>query len=139
MIKQKTINVKPFKYNIMKRILLIIVAVLSFSLGFAQTEEANYKTVISDFQTNYNNGDFESVYNMFSANFQKTLTLEKTKTFFKTNINAEALGNIKAVELKEIIRTGHNYKVTFENGVGEAFFLLDNNNKISGLQMYSSK
>ncbi|AUC82630.1 DUF3887 domain-containing protein [Lacinutrix sp. Bg11-31] len=123
----------------MKKIILIIVAVLSFSLGFSQTEKANYKTVVSGFQTNYNNGDFESVYNMFNANFQKTLTLEKTKSFFKTNINAEALGKIKSVELKEIIRTGHNYKVIFENGVGEAFFLLDKNNKIGGLQMYSSK
>ncbi|WP_055446970.1 DUF3887 domain-containing protein [Lacinutrix mariniflava] len=123
----------------MKKIVLIVIAVLSFSLGFAQTEKSNYKTVISDFQTHYNNGDFESVYNMFNANFQKTLTLEKTKAFFKTNINAEALGNIKAVALKEIIRTGHNYEVTFENGVGEAFFLLDDNNKISGLQMYPPK
>ena len=123
----------------MKKNVLIIIAVLSFSLGFAQTEKANYKKVVSDFQTNYNNGDFEGVYNMLNANFQKTLTLEKTKEFFKINVNAEALGKIKAVELKEIIRTGHSYSVTFENGVGEAFFLLDDTNKISGLQMYPSK
>jgi len=123
----------------MKKIVLIIIAVLSFSFGFAQTEKANYKTVISEFQTNYNNGDFEGVYNMLNANFQKTLTLDKTKSFFKTNVNAEALGKIKSVELKEIIRTGHNYKVTYENGVGEAFFLLDENNKISGFQIYPPK
>lgn len=120
----------------MKKFVLIILAVLSFSLGFAQTEKENYKTVVSEFQTNYNNGDFEGIYNMLNANFQKTLTLEKTKAFFRTNINAKALGKIKAVELKEIIRTGHNYKVTFKNGVGEAFFMLDSANKISGLQMY---
>ena len=123
----------------MKKIVLIIIALLSFTLGFAQTEKANYKTVVSDFQSNFNTGDFESIYNMFNANLQKTLTLEKTKSFFKTNINAEALGNIKAVALKEIIRTGHNYKLTFENGAGEAFFLLDSDNKISGLQMYPPK
>ena len=123
----------------MKKNVLIIIAVLSFSLGFAQTEKANYKKVVLDFQTNYNNGDFEGVYNMLNANFQKTLTLEKTKEFFKINVNAEALGKIKAVELKEIIRTGHSYSVTFENGVGEAFFLLDDTNKISGLQMYPPK
>jgi len=123
----------------MKKIVLIIIAVLSFSFGFAQSEKANYKTVISEFQTNYNNGDFEGVYNMLNANFQKTLTLDKTKSFFKTNVNAEALGKIKSVELKEIIRTGHNYKVTYENGVGEAFFLLDENNKISGFQIYPPK
>ncbi len=76
---------------------------------------------------------------MLNANFQKTLTLEKTKEFFKTSVNAEALGKIRAVELKEIIRTGHSYKISFENGVGEAFFLLDDNNKISGLQMYPPK
>lgn len=114
-------------------------AVLSFSISFAQTEKINYKEVVSDFQDNYNKGDFEGVYNMLNTNLQKTLTLEKTKTFFKTNINAEALGKITSVELKEIIRTGHSYKVTFENGVGEAFFLLDDANKISGLQMYPPK
>ncbi|WP_452223969.1 DUF3887 domain-containing protein [Lacinutrix chionoecetis] len=123
----------------MKKIVLVIVAVLSLSLGFAQTEKANYKKAVSEFQTNYNNGDFENIYNMLNANFQKTLTLEKTKAFFKTNVNAAALGQIKAVELTDIIREGHNYKLTFENGVGEAFFLLDDNNKISGLQMYPLK
>ncbi|APX99243.1 uncharacterized protein DUF3887 [Lacinutrix venerupis] len=116
--------------------LLLIVAILTFSLGFAQTEKANYKTVVSEFQTNYNEGNYQEIYNMFNANLQKTLTLEKTKSFFKTNVKAEALGNITAVDLKEIIRTGHNYKFTFENGAGEAYFLLDDNNKISGLQMY---
>ncbi|WP_290698922.1 DUF3887 domain-containing protein [Lacinutrix sp.] len=123
----------------MKKVLLIIMALLSFSISFAQTEKINYKEVVSDFQDNYNKGDFEGVYNMLNTNLQKTLTLEKTKTFFKTNINAEALGKITSVELKEIIRTGHSYKVTFENGVGEAFFLLDDANKISGLQMYPPK
>jgi len=123
----------------MKKLVVVIIAVLSFTLGFAQTEKANYKKVVSEFQYNYNNGDMVSIHNMLNANFQKTFTLEKTKTFFKTNVNTEALGNIKNFELKEIIRTGHNYKVTFENGIGEAFFLLDDNNKISGLQMYPPK
>ena len=123
----------------MKKIILVIIAVLSFTLGFAQTEKANYKAVVSDFKTHYNNGNFEGVYNMFNANFKKTLTLEKTKAFFKSNVNAEVLGKIEEVELKEIIRTGHNYKITFENGVGEAFFILDDTNKISGLQMYPPK
>ena len=123
----------------MKRIILVALAILSFSISFAQTEQANYKEVVSNFQNNYNNGDFVSIYNMLNTNFQKTLTLEKTKEFFKTSVNAEALGKIRAVELKEIIRTGHSYKISFENGVGEAFFLLDDNNKISGLQMYPPK
>lgn len=123
----------------MKKTVLLVVAILSFSLSFAQTEKTNYKEVVSEFQTNYNNGDFENIFNMLNANFQNTFTLEKTKKYFKTTINAEVLGKIKTVELKEIIRTGHSYKVNFENGVGEAFFLLDENNKISGLQMYPPK
>jgi hypothetical protein len=123
----------------MKRIFLVIVAVLSFSLSFAQTEQANYKALVADFQTHFNTGDFESVHKMFNANLQNTLSLEKTKAFFKTNFNTEALRTIKSLDLIEIIRTGHNYKVTYKNGVGSAFFLLDNTNKISGLQMYPPK
>ena len=123
----------------MKKAIVLIVAILSFSVGFAQTEKANYKKVVSEFQENYNQQDYKAIYNMLNANFQKTLTLEKTKTFFKTNVNAEALGKINTVELKEIVRKGHNYSLTFENGAGEVFFLLDENNKISGLQMYPEK
>ncbi|OIQ23247.1 DUF3887 domain-containing protein [Lacinutrix sp. MedPE-SW] len=123
----------------MKKAIVLIVAILSFTIGFAQTEKANYKKVVTEFQENYNENDYEAIYNMLNANFQKTLTLEKTISFFKTNLNANALGKIKAVELKSIVRTGHNYNLTFENGAGEAFFLLDENNKISGLQMYPSK
>jgi len=124
----------------MKKLVIVIITVLSFSFGFAQTEQANYKKVVSEFQYNYNNGDIVSIYEMFNANFQKTLTLEKTKAFFKTNINRKVLGNIKSFELKEIVRTGHNYNVMFANGrEGTAFFLLDDNNKIKGLQMYPSE
>jgi len=123
----------------MRKCILILVAVMSSLFGFTQTEKANYKTTMLEFKTNYNNGDFEAVYNMFNENFQKTLTLEKTKTFFKTNLNAETLGALKTLELKEIVRTGHSYKMSFENGNVDAFFLLDDYNKISGFQMYPSK
>jgi len=121
----------------MKNNLFLLIALLSFSLSFSQTERANYKTAITEFQSHYNRGDFVSVFNMLNANFQKTLTLAKTKSFIKNNLNAKTLGKMKAVEFKNTIRTGHYYKLIFESGQGNAFLLLDSNNQISGFQISS--
>ncbi|WP_304142439.1 DUF3887 domain-containing protein [Mesoflavibacter zeaxanthinifaciens] len=120
----------------MKKGIVLIVAMLSFAIGFSQgTEKTNYKTTVDVFTKHYNNDNYRAIYNMLDDNFKKTFTLEKVNTFFKNEINAEALGKIKSRELKDIVRTGHTYIVTFENGTGEAFFLLDEENKIKGFQL----
>ena len=120
----------------MKKGLLIIVALLSFSVGFSQdTEKTNYKNTVDAFTMHYNDGNYKAIFNMFDDNFKKTFTLDKVKTYFKDEINAETLGKIESRELKNIIRTGHTYTITFENGTAEAFFLLDDANQIKGFQM----
>lgn len=120
----------------MKKGIVLIVALLSFALGFSQeTEKANYKTTVDQFTNHYNDGNYKAIYNMLDDNFKKTFTLEKVNTFFENEINAEALGEIESRDLKDITRTGHTYILTFENGTGEAFFLLDEANKIKGFQL----
>ncbi len=117
----------------MKKLLLIL-AFLTFSFGFAQEQDA-YSKIASNFQNHYNNGDVENVFNMFDDNFKQVLTLEKTKAYFNTQVNAEALGKIKTIEYLNSIRTAHNYKVTFENGIYNAFFMLGDNGKLKSFQM----
>lgn len=120
----------------MKKGIVLIVALLSFAIGFSQdTEKANYKTTVDLFTQHYNEGKYKAIYNMLHDNFKKTFTLEKVNNFFKDEIKAEALGEIKSRDLKDITRTGHTYILTFENGTGEAFFLLDEANKIKGFQL----
>ncbi|WGD33513.1 DUF3887 domain-containing protein [Olleya sp. YS] len=114
--------------------LLIIIMFLSVSFGFAQ-EQDSYKTIVSTFQKHFNNGDVVGIYNMFDDNFKQVLTLEKTKAYFKDRINMEALGKIKSIEYKDTVRTAHNYTVTFENGVYNAFFMIGEGNKLQSFQM----
>ncbi|WP_397363764.1 DUF3887 domain-containing protein [Olleya sp. R77988] len=117
----------------MKKIFLVL-AFLSISFGVAQEKE-NYSKVASTFESNYNNGDIDGIFNMFDNNFKQVLTLEKTKTYFKEQINMEALGKIKSIAYKDTVRTAHNYTVTFENGVYNAFFMLSDGNKLESFQM----
>ena len=114
--------------------LLIVITFLSVSFGFAQ-EQDSYKTVASTFQKYFNNGDVEGIYNMFDENFKQVLTLEKTKAYFNDHINMDALGKIKSIVYKDTVRTAHNYTVTFENGVYNAFFMLGDGNKLQSFQM----
>lgn len=120
----------------MKKGIVLIVALLSFAVSFSQeTEKANYKTTVDQFTKHYNDGNYKAIYNMLDDNLKKTFTLEKVNTFFENEINAEALGEIESRDLKDIIRTGHIYMLTFKNGTSEAFFLLDEANKIKGFQL----
>ncbi|WP_452220200.1 DUF3887 domain-containing protein [Lacinutrix salivirga] len=122
----------------MKKYILIF-ALLCFTFSFAQTEKANYKKVAETFKQHYNNGDVVSIQNMFDANMQQVSPLERTKAFFKKTIKAETLGAITSITLKTVQRGAHTYTMQFENGVCEVFFLLDNQNKVSGFQMFPQK
>lgn len=124
----------------MKKVIVLIVALLNFVISFSQdTEKANYKATVDQFTKHYNNGNYKAIYNMLDDNFKTTFTLEKVNTFFENEINAETLGEIQSRDLKDMTRTGHTYILTFKNGSGEAFFLLDEVNKIKGFQLSKKK
>ena len=61
----------------MKKVLFIL-ALLITTIGFSQSNDS-YKTIASSFQKHFDNGDVDSIYNMFNEDFKKVLTLEKNK------------------------------------------------------------
>ncbi|MGB6267897.1 MAG: DUF3887 domain-containing protein [Olleya sp.] len=117
----------------MKKLLLILVLLIT-SIGFAQ-ENQDYKKIAKYFTYYYNSGDIEGLHNMFDDNFKQVLTIEKTKAYFKEQVNMDALGKIKSIKYTDTVRTAHNYTVTFENGVYNAFFMLGDDNKLQSFQM----
>ncbi len=121
----------------MKKLLLILTLLIT-SIGFAQ-EQAIYKQVVSEFQNNYNEGNIVSIFNMFNDDFKKVLTLEKTKAFFKEEVNREALGKIKSIDYTDTVRSGHNYIINFENGIYNAYFMVGTDNKLEFFQVNSIK
>jgi murein DD-endopeptidase MepM/ murein hydrolase activator NlpD len=122
-INQKIINVKLKKGLF---ILLLLVSVVSFS-----QEKANYKKVVSEFQTFYNEGNYQAIYNMFNYKMKKALPLIKTQAFF-ADLNSK-LGKISQVEFNKLKEGAHIYKTTFALGVRDIMFYLDDNNRIGGL------
>ncbi|QCE40776.1 hypothetical protein [Psychroserpens sp. NJDZ02] len=119
----------------MKKILLILSLLIS-SIGIAQDSD-NYKQAASSFQNHYNNGDVVGLFNMFDDDFKKVSTLEKTKTFFKNEVNMSALGKIKAMEYINTFKEGNNYIVNFENGVYNLYIKVGTDNKLEFFKMNS--
>lgn len=97
---------------------------------FAQTE--NYKTIIDQFQTKYNAGKYDEIFNNFSIEMKQALPLESTKEFL-TSLKSQ----VGKIENKEFItyeqKTYANYKTQFERAVLSVNISLNENNQINGL------
>ena len=50
---------------------------------FAQTEKAVYKNVADKLESNYNQDNYDDIFNMFSSEMKTALPLDKTKDFFQ--------------------------------------------------------
>lgn len=62
----------------------ILFTLLLISFGgkiFGQKEKATYNTVANNFELQYNKGDYDSIFTMFSPEMQKALPLDKTTDF----------------------------------------------------------
>ncbi len=114
----------------MKKILFIFLIFFASSLN-AQ-EKSNYKKVAEKFQSFYNSGDYESIFNLFDQNMKKAMPLEKANTFFSQNMKAD-LGLIKKMEFYKYKQTAHIYKTTFDNAVFDVLISLDAKNAINEL------
>lgn len=122
-INQKTTSVK------LKKGLFILVFLIS-SVIFSQ-EKDNYKVKVSEFQTYYNEGNFNAIYYMFNYDMKKALPLDKTQAFF-ADLNS-SLGKINQVEFSKLKDVAHIYKMTFTSEIRDVMLYLDGNNKIGGL------
>ena len=107
-------------------ILFLLTSVVSFS-----QEKETYKKVVSEFQSFYNEGNYNAIYNMFNYNMKKALPLDKTQAFF-ADLNSK-LGKISQVEFSKLKDDAHIYKTTFALGVRDIMFYLDRYNRIGGL------
>jgi len=114
----------------MKKIPFIFLIIYSLTL-FSQ-EKSNYKKVAEKFQSFYNLGNYDSIFNMFDQNMKKVMPLEKSNTFFSQNMKA-GLGLIKKMELYKQKQTAHVYKTTFDNAIFDVLISLDTKDAINGL------
>ena len=101
-------------------------------MDFTNAQTENYTNAIDVFQTNYNNADYEKIFNSFSSDMQKALPIETTKQFF-TNLSK----GVGKMESKSFVShtegLGAIYKSNFERALQAVQLSLDDENKINGL------
>ena len=123
MIQRKTINDKLNKKIF---ILFLFISMMSFS-----QENEIYQKVVSQFEANYNDGNYRAIYNQFNYSMKKALPVAKTEAFFTDLKNK--LGNITEVDFTKIKKEQHLYKITFISEDRDLLFSLDQYNRIRGL------
>jgi murein DD-endopeptidase MepM/ murein hydrolase activator NlpD len=98
---------------------------------FAQTEKAVYKNVADKLESNYNQDNYDDIFNMFSSEMKTALPLDKTKDFF-SGLKDKA-GKIIKKEFVKYQATYAVYKTNFERALFSLNISVDDNSKINGL------
>ncbi len=114
----------------MKKLFFTLITLLIANGLFAQTD--NYKVVIDKFQTDYNAGKYEDIFNSFASVMKEALPLENTIQFL-TALKSQ-VGNMESKEFfRHKMQTYASYKSKFEKAVLEVNISLDKENLINGL------
>lgn len=115
-----------------KKILLFLTVFLVSHVLLAQT--ANYTIAIDHFQTNYNSGKYNEIFNGFSSKMKQALPYDKTEQFF-TDLKTQ-FGKIENIEFIDYQKGNFaNYKTKFERATLSVNISLDEQNKINGLSI----
>lgn len=116
----------------MRNILSTLVLTFFMSNIFGQTEKATYKTVAGNFETQYNESHYDSIFAMFSPEMQNALPLDKTRDFL-TDLKSQAGQITKRQFVKFVNGTYASYKTNFERALFTVNISIDDNSKINGL------
>ena len=115
----------------MRNIFLIFILTNVMSNIFAQTEKAVYKNVADKLESNYNQDNYDDIFNIFSSEMKTALPLDKTKDFF-SGLKDKA-GKIIKKEFVKYQATYAVYKTNFERALFSLNISVDDNSKINGL------
>lgn len=118
----------------MKYILTLLLGFLVVSHSYAQNESAISKSVASAFQENYNNKDYELIFDAFSPEMKNFMPHDKAIAFLN-GLKSEA-GDLKSRVFVKYPQTNVAlYKATFERIVIALFISTDAQSKINGLMV----
>lgn len=113
-------------------LLCIFIAVTSWGQAQNSLESEKSKRISAEFETYYNNDNYEAIFEMFDDAFKTQLPLDETESFF-TNLKFQQ-GNIKDREFKRYVRGSFaSYKTRFERDLMALNISVDAQNQINGL------
>jgi len=78
--KPKTVTINYKEPKMTRKLILITFTLFTINV-FGQTENSNYKIVADKFVENYNENNFKNIFDLFSAEMQTALPLDKTTDF----------------------------------------------------------
>jgi len=107
---------------------LILLLFIPFLMN-AQEDKFEGQELVNDFIKAYNNEDYQSVFELFSAEMQTALPINELTDFLK-NLNSNA-GKISENEFIRQENNISNYKLTFEKWVSQYSFSIDDDKKIA--------
>lgn len=115
----------------MRTISLAIFMFLGALISYGQNETERYKTIVDTFETNYNEGKYDAIFDSFSPEMQKALPKKDSNNFF-AGLKAQ-VGNIKSREFIQYANTAAIYKATFERMTFQLSISIDEKSKINWL------
>jgi len=110
----------------MKKLILLLFIPLVMN---AQQDKFERQELVDDFIKAYNDKDYQSVFELFSAEMKTALPKKRLKNFLK-NLNSTA-GKISENNFLRIENNVVLYKLTFENWVSQYSFSFNDENEIS--------
>lgn len=116
----------------MRNLFSTLALTLFLSNVFSQSEKAAFKTVADKFELQYNAGNYDTIFAMFSPEMKNALPLDKTKDFL-AGLRSQAGQITKRQFVKYVNGTYASYKTNFERAVFSVNISIDNNSKINGL------
>ncbi len=109
--------------------LILIVAILTFSLGFSQSEKISKAEVLSTFKTAYNASNFSAIYNLLSEDFKSKKDLKSITNYLKRFKNAK--GEITNISSNGIENDGYiKYPITVGKLENKLVLKYNNKNKL---------
>lgn len=120
----------------MKISFVTLVSMFSFfiiSTSFSQTnqEQETYKQIAQKFEQQYNNFDYDSIFEMYSLEMKEALSVKANQKFLKDTYLQ--LGKIVKREFSRYEKGSYAvYKTQFENGTSAVNISVDNEGKING-------
>lgn len=117
----------------MRTIVMLLLTVTAFC-SFAQDEQGNYAEVANQFMNQYNDRDYDAIYNSFNADMKKALPRQQTLTFLDQNVN-NLMGAITGMTFDRVDQGAHIYRTDFERAVAEIVISLNPQNSISGFRI----
>lgn len=114
----------------MRNFFLTFIFALIMTNILGQTEKSTYKKIADEFQVNYNDGKYDSIFTMFSPEMQNALPLDKTISFLANSKNQ--LGQILRKDFLKYDKTFAVYKGYFENTLFNINISIDKSSKING-------